>query len=64
MRLGQYQRNPPVWAGNLSSYKGARVRELTETADAKLGFQPPYSPDRNPIDGAFSKIKQKLRSLE
>jgi transposase len=47
---------------NLSSHKGARVRELIQTVDAKLLYLPPYSPDLNPIEPAFSKLKQLLRS--
>lgn len=47
---------------NLSSHKGQRVRMLIESADATLLFLPPYSPDLNPIELAFSKLKQLLRS--
>jgi transposase len=48
---------------NLSSHKGARVRELIEGAGAELFYLPPYSPDLSPIEPAFSKIKQLLRGL-
>jgi len=48
---------------NLSSHKRARTRELIEAAGAELEFLPPYSPDLNPIEMVFSKIKQSLRSL-
>ncbi|TVQ64296.1 MAG: IS630 family transposase [Phycisphaerales bacterium] len=48
---------------NLSSHKRARTRELIEAAGAELLFLPPYSPDLNPIEMVFSKIKQLLRSL-
>jgi transposase len=48
---------------NLPSHKGARVRRLIEARGAALVFLPPYSPDFNPIELAFSKIKQALRSL-
>ena len=48
---------------NLSSHKGSRVREMIEGAGAELHYQPPYSPDLNPIEQVFSKIKQLLRSL-
>ncbi len=48
---------------NLSSHKRQSTRELIERAGAKLVFLPPYSPDLNPIEMIFSKIKQKLRSL-
>ncbi len=47
---------------NLSSHKGQRVRELIESAGATLLFLPPYSPDLNPIELAFAKLKQLLRS--
>lgn len=48
---------------NLSSHKGDRTRRLIESAGATLEFLPPYSPDLNPIEMVFSKIKQLLRSL-
>lgn len=48
---------------NLSSHKRARTRELIEGAGAELWFLPPYSPDLNPIEQVFSKVKQLLRSL-
>lgn len=48
---------------NLSSHKGHRVCELIASAGACLMYLPPYSPDFNPIEPAFSKIKQRLRSL-
>lgn len=48
---------------NLSSHKSARTRELIEGAGAELIFLPPYSPDLNPIEMVFAKIKQLLRTL-
>ena len=48
---------------NLSSHKSARTTELIHAARAELVYLPPYSPDFNPIEPAFSKIKQALRSL-
>lgn len=48
---------------NLSSHKRERVRELVEAAHAQLEYLPPYSPDLNPIEMVFSKIKQLLRTL-
>lgn len=48
---------------NLSSRKRRRTRELIEAAGADLVFLPPYSPDLNPIEMVFSKIKQELRML-
>lgn len=46
---------------NLSSHKRPRVRELIEAAGASLRYLPPYSPDFNPIEKAFSKLKALLR---
>ena len=46
---------------NLSSHKGPRVRALIEAAGATVRFLPPYSPDFNPIEKAFSKLKAMLR---
>lgn len=48
---------------NLSSHKRWRTRELIEAAGAELWFLPPYSPDLNPIELIFSKVKRTLRSL-
>jgi len=48
---------------NLSSHKRPRVQELIEAVGAELLYLPPYSPDLNPIEMIFSKIKQLLRSL-
>ncbi|MFN0132746.1 MAG: IS630 family transposase [Phycisphaerales bacterium] len=49
---------------NLSSHKSEHARRVIESRGAKLVFLPPYSPDLNPIEMVFSKIKQLLRSLE
>jgi transposase len=46
---------------NLGSHKGAGVREAIEAAGASLLYLPPYSPDFNPIENAFAKLKAKLR---
>jgi transposase len=46
---------------NLSSHKGSRVRELIEERGCKLVYLPPYSPDLNPIEEAFAKLKALLR---
>ena len=46
---------------NLSSHKRASVRDLIETAGATLLFLPPYSPDFNPIEKAFARLKAMLR---
>lgn len=46
---------------NLSSYKCAGVREAIEAVGARLVYLPPYSPDLNPIELAFAKLKSLLR---
>ncbi len=46
---------------NLSAHKGGRVRELIEGSGCKLLYLPPYSPDYNPLEEAFSKVKGLLR---
>ena len=46
---------------NLKAHKGERVRESIEARGCEVVFLPPYSPDLNPIEGAFSKIKGILR---
>jgi transposase len=48
---------------NLSSHKGSGVRATIESRGATLAFLPPYSPDMNPIEMIFAKIKQLLRGL-
>jgi transposase len=49
---------------NLSAHKGGRVREIVEGRGAELLYLPPYSPDMNPIEQAFSKVKGLLRRAE
>ena len=46
---------------NLGSHKGPQVRASIEAAGARLLYLPPYSPDFNPIENAFSKLKALLR---
>ena len=53
-----------VMMDNLSSHEGSRVRELVEGRGCELRYLPPYSPDLNPIEEAFSKIKGMLRRAE
>src|SRR5690606_1084134 len=50
-----------VVVDNLGSHKGAHVRRLLKAAGIKLFFLPPYSPDLNPIEQVFSKLKRLLR---
>ena len=47
---------------NLQPHKAAGVKEMLEAAGAKLLYLPPYSPDFNPIENMWSKVKQHLRS--
>jgi len=49
---------------NLSSHKGGRVKEIIEGCGCELLYLPPYSPDFNPIEQAFSKIKGLMRKAE
>ena len=46
---------------NLSAHKGKKVCQLVEARGCQLLFLPPYSPDLNPIEEAFSKVKASLR---
>jgi len=65
--LGQCLR-PELRAGdivicdNLSAHKVAGVREAIEASGATLRYLPPYSPDLNPIEQAFAKLKTRLRA--
>ena len=47
---------------NLAAHKVAGVREQIEATGARLIYLPPYSPDFNPIEQAWSKVKQYLRA--
>ena len=49
---------------NLSAHKGHKVKELIEKRRCELLYLPPYSPDLNVIEEAFSKIKGILRKAE
>ena len=59
LRLGDV-----VVMDNLSSHKVKGVRERIEAAGAELLYLPPYSPDLNPIEKAWSKLKLLLRSAK
>lgn len=48
---------------NLSSHKAARVRKAIESAGAAQRFLPPYSPDLDPIEQVFAKLKNTLRKM-
>jgi len=49
---------------NLNSHKGGEVRQLIRSAGAHLYFLPAYSPDLNPIEQAFAKIKGEIRKQD
>ncbi len=57
------KRHDVVIMDNLSSHKRAGVREAIESVGAHLAYLPPYSPDLNPIELVFAKVKQLLRSM-
>jgi transposase len=59
LRAGQV-----VVMDNLSAHKSEEVRELIEGRGCEVLFLPPYSPDYNPIEEAFSKIKGLLRKAQ
>ncbi len=50
-----------VVADNLGSHKGQAVRHAIKAAGARLVFLPPYSPDLNPIEQVFAKLKHLMR---
>ena len=50
-----------VLLDNLGSHKGKAIRQLIRAAGAKLFFLPKYSPDLNPIEQVFAKLKHLLR---
>ena len=49
---------------NLGSHKGEAVRVAIKSVGARLLFLPPYSPDLNPIEQVFSKLKHLLRKAK
>ena len=64
----EQQRAPTLRPGdivvldNLAAHKRAAARAAIEAAGAEVRFLPPYSPDLNPIELAFAKLKHLLRS--
>jgi transposase len=58
------RRGQVVVMDNLSAHKGERVRELIEARGCELLYLPSYSPDFNPIEEAFSKMKGLMRKVE
>jgi transposase len=57
------RRGDIVVMDNLSSHKVSGVREAIEGVGAEVWYLPPYSPDFNPIEQAWSKVKSVLRSM-
>jgi transposase len=58
------RRGQVVVMDNLTAHKGERVKELIEERGCELIYLPPYSPDFNPIEEAFAKIKALVRKAE
>jgi transposase len=58
------RRGQIVVLDNLNAHKSKRARKLVEGRGCQLLFLPPYSPDFNPIEEAFSKIKGLLRKAQ
>lgn len=56
------QRDDVVILDNLSTHKVAGVQTAIEAAGARLEYLPPYSPDFNPIENLWSKVKQGLKN--
>jgi len=58
----ELRRGDVVVMDNLSSHKAAGVREAIEGAGGRVRYLPPYSPDLNPIENAFAKLKGLVRA--
>lgn len=58
------RRGDIVLMDNLSSHKSPHIRQLIESVGARLGFLPPYSPDLNPIELCWAKVKTVLRTAK
>jgi transposase len=58
------QQGDVVIMDNLGSHKSPQVRKAIRAAGARLRFLPPYSPDLNPIEQVFAKLKGLLRKAE
>ncbi len=64
MLCPQLRSGDVVVMDNLAAHKVAGVRERIEQTGAKLCYLPPYSPDFNPIEPCWSKVKQLLRAAK
>ena len=58
------RRGDIVVIDNLGSHKGKAVRSAVHAVGARLVFLPPYSPDLNPIEQVFAKLKAALRKAQ
>jgi transposase len=59
--IGTLRPGDIVVLDNLGSHKGKAVRAMIKKAGAKMIFLPPYSPDLNPIEQLFAKLKHAMR---
>ena len=57
------QKGDVVVMDNLSAHKSPRIKKLIDSTGARVLYLPPYSPDLNPIEMVWSKVKRLLRSL-
>jgi transposase len=62
--IPEMPKNAVVVMDNLSAHKGEKVREVIEAAGGEVLYLPPYSPDLNPIEQAFAKLKHWLRTAQ
>jgi transposase len=62
MLIPQLKKRQIVIMDNASIHKSKEIREIIEKAGCHLVFQPPYSPDLNPVEHSWSHMKQKIRS--
>jgi len=62
--LPTLRRGDIVVMDNLSAHTGETIRQLIESQGARLEFLPPYSPDFNPIELCWSKVKAALRAAK
>ena len=59
----ELRKGDDVVMDDLPGHKGPRVRQMIEATGAKLLYLPPYSPDFNPIENAFAKLRALLRNV-
>ncbi len=64
MLVPNLKKNQIVIMGNASIHKSPKIREAIEKAGCSLVYQPPYSPDLNPIEHFWSHLKRKIGALQ